>query len=97
MKIVLTIAGSDSISGAGVQQDLKVFSAMNVYGVSVITAVTSQNTRGIISIHPIPPEVISDQIDAVFSDIQPDAVKTGMLYSSETVKMVIKKMKISIP
>jgi len=93
MKIVLTIAGSDSICGAGIQQDLKVFSAMNVHGVSVITAVTSQNTRRIISIHTIPEDIISDQIDTVFSDLQPDAVKTGMLYSSETADIVRKKMR----
>ncbi len=77
--IALTIAGSDSGGGAGIQADLKAFSALSVYGASVITAVTAQNTCEVRAIHPVPPEVIAAQIDAVFDDLRVDAVKIGML------------------
>ena len=77
--IAVTIAGSDSGGGAGIQADLKTFSALGVYGASVITALTAQNTKGVTGIHDVPPDFIAAQIDAVFSDLDVDAVKIGML------------------
>ena len=77
--IAVTIAGSDSGGGAGIQADLKTFSALGVYGASVVTALTAQNTKGVTGIHDVPPEFIGAQIDAVFSDLVVDAVKIGML------------------
>ena len=77
--IAVTIAGSDSSGGAGIQADLKTFSALGVYGASVITALTAQNTRGVTAIHDVPAHFIAAQIDAVFSDLKVDAVKIGML------------------
>ncbi len=76
--IALTIAGSDSSGGAGIQADLKTFAALGVYGASVITALTAQNTRGVSGIHAVPAGFVTAQIDAVFSDLQVDAVKIGM-------------------
>ncbi|HNL26872.1 MAG TPA: bifunctional hydroxymethylpyrimidine kinase/phosphomethylpyrimidine kinase, partial [bacterium] len=75
----LTIAGSDSGGGAGIQADLKTFSALGVYGASVITAITAQNTVGVTAIMDVTTDVISRQIEAVLTDIKPQAVKTGML------------------
>lgn len=86
--IALTIAGSDSGGGAGIQADLKTFSALGVYGASAITAVTAQNTCEVRAIHSVPVKVISDQINAVFDDLKIDAVKTGMLGDAETVACV---------
>jgi hydroxymethylpyrimidine/phosphomethylpyrimidine kinase len=77
--IAVTIAGSDSGGGAGIQADLKTFSALGVYGASVITALTAQNTKGVHGIHDVPPEFVTAQIDAVFSDLAVGAVKIGML------------------
>src|SRR3954451_5976858 len=77
--IALTIAGSDSSGGAGIQADLKTFSALGVYGASVITALTAQNTQGVTGIHDVPAHFIAQQIDAVFSDLKVNAVKIGML------------------
>jgi hydroxymethylpyrimidine/phosphomethylpyrimidine kinase len=77
--IAVTIAGSDSGGGAGIQADLKTFSALGVYGASVITALTAQNTVGVSAIHDVPPAMIAAQIDAVFSDLAVNAVKIGML------------------
>jgi hydroxymethylpyrimidine/phosphomethylpyrimidine kinase len=77
--IAVTIAGSDSGGGAGIQADLKTFSALNVYGASVVTALTAQNTQGVTAIHDVPPHFIAQQIDAVFSDLAVNAVKIGML------------------
>jgi len=77
--IAVTIAGSDSGGGAGIQADLKTFSALGVYGASVITALTAQNTKGVSGIHDAPPDFIAAQIDAVFSDLHVNAVKIGML------------------
>jgi len=94
---VLTIAGSDSGGGAGIQADLKTISAMGCYGMSVITALTAQNTKGVTGIHPVPPSFVEKQMEAVFSDIGVDAVKIGMLYSAEliqTVAQTLKKYKI---
>ena len=77
--IAVTIAGSDSGGGAGIQADLKTFSALGVYGASVITALTAQNTQGVTGIHDVPPDFVTAQIDAVFSDLAVGAVKIGML------------------
>ena len=84
----LSIAGSDSCGGAGIQADLKTFSALGTYGMTAITAVTAQNTTGVSSIMPVSPQVVADQIDAVFSDIRPDAVKIGMLMNSQIIMAV---------
>lgn len=86
--IALTIAGSDSGGGAGIQADLKTFSALGVYGASVITALTAQNTQGVTAIHGAPAEFVTAQMDAVFSDLEVDAVKIGMLHSSGIIKAV---------
>ena len=88
LPIALTIAGSDSGGGAGIQADLKTFHAFGVYGTSVITAVTAQNTRGVTSIHPIPVGHVMAQIDAVATDLPPAALKTGMLATAELVSTV---------
>ena len=84
----LTIAGSDSGGGAGIQADLKTFAAFRVYGTSVITAVTAQNTLGVSGVHVVPAEFVTAQIEAVVSDIGCDAVKTGMLATAATVEAV---------
>jgi hydroxymethylpyrimidine/phosphomethylpyrimidine kinase len=88
MKNVLTIAGSDSSGGAGIQADLKSFAANGVYGMSVITAVTAQNTREVLAVEDIPPLIIEKQLQAVFDDIPVDAVKIGMLSRSETIRVI---------
>ncbi len=85
---VLTIAGSDSGGGAGIQADIKSISACGAYAASAITAVTVQNTLGVADLFPIPVEIIREQIDAVMSDIGADAIKIGMLHSAEVVKVV---------
>ncbi|BDD08526.1 hydroxymethylpyrimidine/phosphomethylpyrimidine kinase [Fulvitalea axinellae] len=84
----LTIAGSDSGGGAGIQADLKTFSALGCYGMSAITAVTAQNTLGVSAVHPVPPAVVETQINDVLSDIGADAIKIGMLHSAPTVLAV---------
>ncbi len=89
----LSIAGSDSGGGAGIQADLKTFSALGCYGMTVITALTAQNTTGVSGIHPVPPEFVEKQLDAVFSDIGADAVKIGMLYSAELIEKVAFKLR----
>ena len=76
---VLSIAGSDPSGGAGIQADLKVFSARGVYGMAVLTALTAQNTQGVSGVHPVPPHFVADQINAIFADIRVDAVKIGMI------------------
>jgi len=86
--IALTIAGSDSSGGAGVQADLKTFSALGVYGASVITALTAQNTQGVTAIHDVPADFITAQIDAVFSDLAIGAVKIGMLSQAPAIEAV---------
>ena len=91
---VLTIAGSDSGGGAGIQADLKTFSALGCFGTSVITAVTAQNTMGVRSVHSIPPEMIEDQLKAVLQDIAPVAIKIGMINRAETVRIIEKELKI---
>ena len=93
MKQVLTIAGSDSGGGAGIQADLKAMAANGVYGLSVITSVTSQNTKGVTAVHDLPTPVIESQLDAIFDDFTVAAVKTGMLSSAEIVDAVAQKLK----
>lgn len=85
---VLTIAGSDSSGGAGIQADIKTFSALNVYGSSVLTNITSQNTKGVQSIFSLPAQVVQDQLKATLSDIKFDAIKIGMLYSESIINVV---------
>ncbi|WP_119964967.1 bifunctional hydroxymethylpyrimidine kinase/phosphomethylpyrimidine kinase [Simplicispira lacusdiani] len=85
---VLSIAGSDSGGGAGIQADLKTFSALGCYGMTAITAITAQNTLGVRAIHGVPPEILQAQIDAVVEDIGVDAVKIGMLHAPEVVHVV---------
>jgi hydroxymethylpyrimidine/phosphomethylpyrimidine kinase len=89
----LTIAGSDSGGGAGIQADLKTFQELGAYGMSVITALTAQNTLGVHGVYPQSKEAIVAQLDAVLSDIGVDAVKTGMLFSSEIIEAVAQKLK----
>ena len=88
----MTIAGSDSGGGAGIQADLKTFAALGVYGTSTLTAITAQNTLGVMGVHEVPIEMISAQIDAVLGDIGADAVKTGMLASSAIIECVAEAM-----
>jgi hydroxymethylpyrimidine/phosphomethylpyrimidine kinase len=88
MKIALTIAGSDSGGGAGIQADLKTFHQFGVFGTSVIVAVTAQNTKGVTGVHVIPPDMVDAQIDAVVDDLPPDACKSGMLATAELVERV---------
>ena len=85
---VLSIAGSDSGGGAGIQADLKTFAALGCYGMTAITALTAQNTCGVRSIHGVPPQILRDQIDAVIEDIGAHAVKIGMLHAPEIVRTV---------
>ena len=88
LSVVLTIAGSDSSGGAGIQADLKTMSAFGVYGMSVITAVTAQNTCGVTGVQSVTGEMIRLQLEAVLKDIKPDAVKIGMLSTAEAVPVV---------
>lgn len=91
--VVLTIAGSDSGGGAGIQADLKTFSALGCFGTSAITAITVQNTLGVSGIHGIPIEILTGQIQAVMSDLQPLAIKIGMLHSADVVQAVAGELK----
>ena len=93
MNTALTIAGSDSSGGAGIQADLKTMTANGVYGMSAITALTAQNTTGVTGIMEVTPEFLEAQLDAVFSDIFPDAVKTGMVSSSELIRVIADRLK----
>lgn len=89
---VLTIAGSDSGGGAGIQADIKAISAMGCFASSAITAITAQNTLGVDAVHPVPLDILAAQIDAVLSDIGTDAIKIGMLHSVEVVSLVADKI-----
>ncbi|HEV8196293.1 MAG TPA: bifunctional hydroxymethylpyrimidine kinase/phosphomethylpyrimidine kinase [Gemmatimonadales bacterium] len=88
MRIALTIAGSDSGGGAGIQADLKTFQRFGVFGTSVVTAVTAQNTREVRAVHPVPIEIVLAQLDALAEDLPPAALKTGMLATGELVSAV---------
>ncbi len=89
--IALTIAGSDPGGGAGIQADLKTFSALGVYGMAAITALTAQNTREVTGVSEVPAEFVAKQIDTLFADITPDAVKTGMLANVDVIRVVAAK------
>jgi hydroxymethylpyrimidine/phosphomethylpyrimidine kinase len=91
--IALTIAGSDSGGGAGIQADLKTFAALGVYAATAITALTAQNTRGVRAIHLAPPEIVLAQMDAVLSDFEVAAIKIGMLGSAEVVEAVAGRLR----
>ncbi|MHC5227387.1 bifunctional hydroxymethylpyrimidine kinase/phosphomethylpyrimidine kinase [Enterococcus sp. LJL99] len=93
MKKVLSIAGSDCSGGAGIQADLKTFAAHGVYGMSVITSVVAENTFRVISYQDIKPKIIQEQIDAVFEDLPPKAVKIGMLSNKQTITAVARSLK----
>lgn len=92
-RTALTIAGSDCSGGAGIQADIKTMQANNVYAMSAITALTAQNTTGVSGIHEVPAEFVAQQIDMVFSDIRPDAVKIGMISSPETAEVIADRLK----
>lgn len=93
MKTALTIAGSDSSGGAGIQADIKTMTANGVYAMSAITALTAQNTIGVKSIMEVTPEFLEEQLDCIFTDIYPDAVKTGMVSSKILIEMIGKKLR----
>lgn len=92
MRRALTIAGSDSGGGAGIQADLKTFAALGVFGTSVVTSVTAQNTVGVQAVHDLPPAFVGRQIDSVLEDIAIDAAKTGMLSSAAIIEVVAEKV-----
>ena len=92
MKTALSIAGSDSCGGAGIQADIKTMTMNGVYAMSAITALTAQNTKGVWGISEVPPEFLKQQIDTVFDDIYPDAVKIGMVSSSELIKVIAERL-----
>ena len=93
MEKLLTIAGTDPSGGAGIQADLKTFAAHKTYGMSVITSVTAQNTTGVTGVVDLPPEFVGKQLDAVFTDIYPDAIKIGMISNEKIVRVVVEKLK----
>lgn len=93
MKTALSIAGSDCSGGAGIQADLKTFAAHHVYGMSAITALTAQNTLGVQAIHDAPPEFVAQELDSIFSDIRPDAVKIGMVSSAELIATIAERLR----
>lgn len=92
MKIALTIAGSDSGGGAGIQADIKTMSAMGVYAVSAITALTAQNTMGVTAISQTSPEFLAQQLDCIFTDLFPDAVKIGMVFSAPLIEVIADRL-----
>lgn len=92
-KILLTIAGSDPSGGAGIQVDLKVFQALGAFGMAIPAALTIQNSRGVVATHPIPAKAMSQQLETLLSDIKPDAIKTGMLLTKQTVDAIAKAVK----
>lgn len=93
MKIALTIGGSDPTGGAGIQSDLKTFKSFDVYGLSILTSLTAQNTEGIVDIYDLPPNFFRVQLDTILRDVSPAASKTGMLFSAEVIKVVAEKIR----
>src|SRR3954453_11657607 len=93
VRTALTIAGSDSGGGAGIQADLKTFAALGVYGTSALTAITAQNTLGVRAVEELSPAIVAAQIDAVIEDIGADAVKTGMLASAALIETVAERLR----
>ena len=95
---VLSIAGSDPSSGAGIQGDIKTFSALGVYGLSVITAVTSQNTSKFFDVEPVSPSLVKSQMRSILEDFHIDAIKIGMVYDKQTIRVVHSELeKVKIP
>ncbi len=92
MPVALTIAGSDSSSGAGIQADLKTFAALGVFGASAITAVTAQNTKGVAAIHDVPADIVAAQINSVFDDLDVRAVKVGMVSRPSTIRVIVEAL-----
>ena len=92
MYTALTIAGSDSSGGAGIQADIKTMTANCVYAMSAVTALTAQNTTGVTDIMEVTPKFLAEQLDSIFTDIYPDAVKTGMVSSSELIETIADKL-----
>lgn len=92
MKTVLTIAGSDCSGGAGIQADIKTITAHKLYAMSAITALTAQNTMGVFAIMEVSPEFLGQQLDAIFQDIPPDAVKVGMVSNSKLIEVIEEKL-----
>jgi hydroxymethylpyrimidine/phosphomethylpyrimidine kinase len=92
VKTALTVAGSDPSGGAGIQADLKTFSRLRVYGMAVVAAMTAQNSLGVSSVAEVAPDFVRQQLDAVFTDIRPDAVKTGMLLTAGVIHVVAEKV-----
>jgi len=97
MGTVLTIAGSDPVGGAGIQADIKTISAFGLYAMSVITAVTVQNTVGVQSVNPVAPELVAAQLDSIFTDLIPDVIKIGMLANEDIVDVVAEKLRLYCP
>ena len=93
MKVVLTIAGSDSSGGAGIQADIKTIIANGCYAESAITALTAQNTKGVYDVMNVTPSFLEKELDAIFTDIRPDAIKIGMVSDKELIKVIAKKLK----
>ena len=93
MKTALTIAGSDSSGGAGIQADIKTMTANGVFAMSAITALTAQNTTGVTDIFETTPKFLAEQLDAVFTDIYPDAVKIGMVSSAELIATIAERLR----
>ncbi|WKY49204.1 bifunctional hydroxymethylpyrimidine kinase/phosphomethylpyrimidine kinase [Eubacteriaceae bacterium ES3] len=93
MKKILTIAGSDSSGGAGIQADIKTITVHQMYAMSAITAITAQNTMGVYGVMEVSPECVGKQIDCIFKDIRPDAVKIGMVSSNEIIEVIAQKLK----
>ena len=95
MKTVLSIAGSDSSGGAGIQADLKTITMNGAYGMTAVTALTAQNTTGVTDIMNVTPDFLAEELDAVFTDIRPDAVKIGMVSEAELIRVIARKLKES--
>ena len=93
MEVVLTIAGSDSSAGAGIQQDLKTITAHGCYGATVITSITSQNTLGVHASLAVPAGVVASQIDAVLTDLKPAAIKIGMIPNKAVAEAIVEELK----
>ena len=95
---ILSIGGSDPSSGAGIQSDIKTFSNHNAYGFTVVTAITSQNTKKVTSIEPVSTKSLSTQLDSILSDFQVDAIKIGMVYNSQIIKVINSKLRrVKVP
>src|SRR3954452_1832869 len=93
LPVALTIAGSDSGGGAGIQADLKTFAALGVHGTSAITCITAQNPKRVLGIQACRPEIVRQQLEAVFAELPPAAVKTGMLYSAQIIRVIVNHFK----